>query len=62
MWPTNMSYVERREAERRVKVVLFSSMVGLLIGLVVATFIESEHPAPPPSQPVRGERNQLNEP
>ena len=57
-----MSHVERRDAERRVKVVLCSSMVGLLIGLVVATFIESDHPAPPRSHPVPGETNQLKEP
>lgn len=56
-----MAYVERRDAERRVKVVLFSSMVGLLIGLVVATFIESEHPAPPRRHAAPDMTNQLNE-
>jgi hypothetical protein len=43
-----MSSVEHREAERRVKAVLVSSMVGLLMGLIVATLIASERqPAPP---------------
>lgn len=54
MWRTDMSPVERREAERRVKALLFSSMVGVLVGLMVATVIESEHPAPPRSQSVPG--------
>lgn len=51
MWPTNVSPVERREAERRVKAVLFFSMMGLLVGLMVATYIESVHQAPPRSHP-----------
>lgn len=44
------------------KVMLFSSMVGLLMGLVVATFIESEHPAPPRSQSVPGVAAPMSEP
>lgn len=42
-----MSPVERREAERRIKALLFASMVGVLVGLIVATVIESEQPPLP---------------
>jgi hypothetical protein len=57
-----MPHLESREAERRVKVLLFSSMVGVLVGLIVATFMESEHRAPPPAHPVPGLNDQSNEP
>ncbi len=56
-----MSPVEGRDAERRVKALLFASMVGVLVGLLVATFIESEHPAPPHSHAAPDMTNQLNE-
>ncbi|ULA68830.1 MAG: hypothetical protein LZF62_380016 [Nitrospira sp.] len=46
--------MEHRQAERRVQALLFSSMVGVLVGLMVATFMESEHRAPPPEHRVPG--------
>ncbi len=61
MWGTNMPHLESREAERRVKVLLFSSMVGVLVGLIVATFIESEHRAPPQDHQVPDLHDQSNE-
>ena len=57
-----MPQVESREAERRVKALLFSSMVGVLVGLIVATFMESEHRAPPPEHSVPGLNDHSNEP
>lgn len=57
-----MSPVERREAEGRVKAVLFSSMVGLFVGLVVATFIESEQRPAPPTSPEPVVNDESNEP
>lgn len=42
--------------------VLFSSMVGVLIELVVTTFIELEHPAPPRRRAAPNMTNQLNDP
>lgn len=65
MWPTEMSPVESREAERRVKTLLFSSMVGLLVGLLMATVIEAEHPTPSqvPSEPLLKDQSYVpNEP
>jgi len=62
VWPTDMSQLESREAERRVKGVLFSSMVGVLVGLMVATFMESEHRSPSPDHPAPVLNDQPNEP
>ncbi len=53
-----MPHLEQREADRQVKAWLFSSMVGVLVGLIVATFMETEHRAPPSAQPMSG----LNDP
>lgn len=62
MWGINMPHVEHREAERRVKAWLFSSMVGVLVGLIVATCMEAEHRAPPSPHPMSGLNDPSNEP
>lgn len=49
MWRTDMSYLESQEAARRGKAIVCSSMVGVLVGLIVATFIESEKRVSPPA-------------
>lgn len=51
MGGTEMSPVEHREAERRVKTMLFCSMVGVLVGLLGATLIESDHRKADPGHP-----------
>ncbi len=62
MWGTNMPHVESREVEQRVKALLFSSMIGVLVGLIVATCMESGHRAPPQDHSVPGLNEQSHEP
>ena len=56
-----MSRLEHREAERRVKTMMFCTMVGVLVGLVGATLIESDHRQADPGQPGSVPQNQLQE-
>lgn len=63
-----MSRLEHRETERRVKTMLFCSMVGVLVGLMGATLIESDHrqagtghPGSLPLDQVNEQKNILNE-
>ena len=56
-----MSAVEHRETERRVKTMLFCSMVGVLVGLVGATWIESDHGQADPGHPGSLPLDQVNE-
>lgn len=56
-----MSRLEHREAERRAKTMMFCTMVGVLIGLVGATLIESDHRQADPGQPGSVLQNQVHE-
>ena len=56
-----MSPLEHREEERRVKIMLFCSMVGVLAGLAGATLIESDHRQADPGHPEAFPQDQVNE-
>lgn len=58
---TEMSPIEYREAERRIKTMLFGSMVGVFVGLVGATLIESDHRQADPRHPGSVPQNQVHE-
>ncbi len=62
MWRIDMSLVESREADRRVKVILLFSMIGVLVGLIVATVMESEDSRPPRGNPLPLLKGHENEP
>ncbi|ULA61791.1 MAG: hypothetical protein LZF60_380003 [Nitrospira sp.] len=61
MWATDMSNLEYREEERRVKIMLFWSMVGLLVGLVGATLLETDQREEEPRHEGATPQNQVNE-